>query len=145
MNTNYISPSFQLNKYIKACGSNFAAIMYVSKVARKLRKRVDHCISESEALSWAVTGVTPDKVKYWRKHRYERRDESLELLLDRLCYVDDVDVRDAVYTSITSSQTKPYLVYKYNKVQDSNRQARIRILSNMIWDEIQLLKLNNMV
>lgn len=140
---NYWTDNYIFDQYVQALGSKFAAIVYVSKLARQRAKSVDNCILESEALSWVLTGIEPLAVSKWRKgllNRKRLRDRYAE---DRLMYVEDNDVRDAVALTIQESQRSSHLIYLYNNVKDESRQARVRILSRMIWDEMMLINIDD--
>lgn len=137
--------NLKFNKYIQSYGSKFAAIMYISSVARKLRCSVDNCISESCALTWAVTGEVPACVIQWRKQKSRKRNVYTEFIKDKLCYIDDVEVRDAVDASIRLSRSEFHLIYEYQEIRDENKKARVRIICNMIWDDLHKLRLDNML
>lgn len=127
------------DKYVEAfSGDRFAAVMYISKIARRRMIRVNNCIHESDALSWITTGVEPEIVKHWRE--FKKVDHVALYIEDRLCYIEDAAVRNAVRDSISESQSIYHLIYTYNNIQDENKKARVRILCNMIWDEVEKLK-----
>ena len=111
--------------------NTFEMINVFSKEARSISKKYNHKILYSKILhsissnnSEFLTRVTKDHI------------ESLgfEYILDTILeYVDDFEVYESVYDSITESVKLDYLVYTYNEVDDS-KKSRIRILSNMAWD-----------
>ena len=130
-------------KYENALGSKFAAIVYVSKLIRKKREEVGCCITESEALAWLITGVEPNKVKRWRNGELRRERRAATYAKDRLLYVDDKEVRSAVEKTLLESSKVEHLIYFYNNLQDESRKARVRILSNIIWDEMKLIDIDD--
>lgn len=48
-------------------------------------------------------------------------------------YIDDKDIKDAVYDSFYDSKLKKNLVYVYNNISDVHKKARVRILTRMLW------------
>lgn len=130
-------------QYIQALGSNFAAIVYVSKLARHRAKSVDNCITESQAISWVITGVRPKRVEEYLKYKKLRQTADIRYAEDRLLYIDDIEVREAVRQSITMSREQGHLIYSYNSIVSEPRRARVRILSNMIWDEMRNIQVDN--
>ena len=48
-------------------------------------------------------------------------------------YIDDKDIKDAVYDSFYDSKLKKNLVYVYNNISDAYKKARVRILTRMLW------------
>ena len=132
-------------KYVEAFGNIFAAINYVSDVARRRRNRVYNCISESQALTWVVSGIEPKDLYKNYKLRLQYLHRIDLYIEDRLCYIEDADVRDAVASSIAISQENRHLIYKYNSIEDEYIQARVRIICRMIWDEIQRLEAEELI
>lgn len=145
MEYDFWTDNTQFNKYVKACGSKFAAIMYVSKLARRRMKAVDNCIPESKALLWIVTGIEPPAVAEWRDAKAHRVDRIESYVEDRINYIDDIDVRKAVARSIEQSKQANHLIYRYQGVPDTCRRARVRILCRMIWDELKKLEACNKI
>ena len=135
----------EFDKYVEAMGSRFAAIMYVANVARHRRLAVHCCISEAQALSWVVTGVEPADIHLYYKARKRLKERKKTYVEDRLLYIDDVQVRCAVQHSIELSRNNNHLIYEYDNVTDSCRQARVRILCNMIWDELMKLDIDDYI
>lgn len=135
----------KFNTYIQALGSRYAAILYICKVARHRMKRVHNCISESDALSWVVTGIEPKLLKEKLDIRERRKHLDMIYANDRLLYIDDTEVRKATRDTILLSKNVGYLIYRYRDISDEPRQARVRILSNIIWDEMKRVRIENMI
>lgn len=114
-------------------GSPFAAVNYVAKSARKLRKEIEYPILESEAISWAITGEKPKA--NGRKHSYSQYD--INILDDILSEVDDDEVSQSVRNSYEESLQAHHLIYCYHTNLDESRKARVRVLLNMIWYNIK--------
>lgn len=126
----------KFNDYERAFGNRFAAIMYISKVARHRMNSVYNCITESQAISWVITGIEPETLKFHLECRERRLNMDITYAEDRLLYIEDKQVRDAVRLTVMSARESNYLIYNYKDVVDDFRQARVRILSNIIWDEM---------
>lgn len=131
------------NNYVNAFGSKFAAIMYVSKLARKRRKECEYCITESQALAWVISGVEPIEVSLWRSREKEREDAKTLCMQDRIMYIEDKLIRDAVEVSINLSLEAGHLIYRYKGLSNPYQKARVRIICRMIWDELKQIDLSN--
>lgn len=150
-----------------AFGNPYAAVIYISKLARELSKTVDYDILDSQALSWAITGIKPQPVKIPTSAKLAIKLPIAEVLQ----LVDDEEVKDAVIESLrhsvsnylsstnntlyNSDKVTPYseefmsrfilnndldmrwLIFCYNDVQDEPRKGRIRILTRLIWDKYE--------
>ena len=146
-----------------AFGNPYAAVIYVSKLARKLSKTVNYDLVDSQALSWAITGVHPQPRKVVSHSVTDIRLPISEVLQ----LVDDNQVKDAVICSLqhsvhnymcstnntlyNSDKVTPYseyfmsrfilnndldtrwLIFYYNDVEDEPRKSRVRILTRLIW------------
>ena len=135
----------KFNTYVQALGSNYAAILYICGVARRRMKRVNNCISESEAISWIITGVEPKYLHQKLEYAETRKNLDIIYANDRLLYIDDIDVRESTRETILVSKKEKHLIYKYKDVLDESRKARVRILSNLIWDEMKQIRIENMI
>ena len=136
----------KFNDYVEAFGGNtFAAILYVSNIARHRAKSVHNCITESQAISWVITGVEPKMLRKNLEYRKIRKTLDLRYAEDRLIYIDDKLVREATRETILESRKQKHLIYKYKDIFDEPHKARVRILSNIIWDEMMKIRIDNMI
>ena len=140
---NYITRTKEFKKYEAAFGSTFAAIKYVSLLARKRCDEVHHCITESQALAWVVTGQEPISVIQYKLDAAKRIERAKHYVDDRISYIDDIEIREAVKHSINESKRSGHLIYCYNNIWELNKQARVRIISNIVWDEWYQLNSNS--
>ena len=62
-------------------------------------------------------------------------DKRLNSAKEYLSYMLDNEVYDAVLASYEASLGGSNLVYKYLTIEDLPRQARVRILSRILWDK----------
>lgn len=142
---NHWSQNSKFEEYEQALGSRYAAIIYISQVARHRAKSVHNCITESQALSWVITGIEPkclrERLKEWRR----RKNADLLYAKDRLLYIVDDGIREATWETILESRRTGYLIYKYKDIVDEPLKARVRILSNIIWDEMRNIRIQNLI
>lgn len=118
------NPTYQ--KLVQSLGE-YEAAMQIAKSAREISTSLGNRIPMATALSYAARGELPDPKDY-PDHRLDRVKEYLK-------YVNDVEIKSAVILSYEQSLAKNYLIYDYNTVEDLPRQARIRIILNMLWDK----------
>lgn len=135
----------QFDTYLKAFENVFAAINYVSAVARRRRNAVHNCITESEALTWVISGEEPINLRPNLKQYYKHKNRAIEYVNDRLCYIDDKDVRRAIQLTIQDYRSSGHLIYNYNNISDDPRQARVRILCNIITEELKKMDIEDMI
>ena len=105
----------------------YEAVMQIAKEAREIADSLGYRITYAQAIDFAARGELPDPKNY-PDHRLDRVKEYLK-------YVNDVEIKSAVILSYEQSLAKNYLIYDYNTVEDLPRQARIRIILNMLWDK----------
>jgi len=110
----------------------YAAVSIIGAQARALSKLYHGQISHAEALSWILSGEKPKSVDNIVDEA-TRRDRRIALWLNDIC---DVDVRDTVLSCINSSLHVHNLTYIYKDGLSSAKQARVRILTRMLWDYI---------
>lgn len=118
-----VNPAY--NQLADAIGP-FYATLELAQEAREITKSLDNRITTASALDYAARGMTPDPKDY--------PDHKLDRVKNYIDYILDVEIKDAVIKSYESSLANYNLVYDYNTVMDEPRQARIRILMNILWD-----------
>lgn len=121
-------------RYEKLLGSKFAAAMYVADKGRRYAEAHDNYVLHSEGVVYALTGKVPESAKKYEEGRYKPRNQTDAL--DRVKYIDDREVRDAVYATIRDSKENSHLIYNYNGCIDLAKRARIRVVSNIVWDQL---------
>lgn len=126
-----------LDKYIAYCGSRYAATIFLGQKARKLAEAYDNLITHAEALSWILSGEVPQGVQQYSDLSKRRSQRYLQNATEYLKRVSDIQVRDAVLSSIKKSKSSGHLVYVYGDVYAKERQSRIRIITNKLWYELQ--------
>lgn len=113
----------------KLLGSPYAACMYLAKTARNQQAELHNLISESEAITWALTNELPKNYEV----RLNARSKLLSNVEDILNYVEDSEVEIAARQSFRDSIQCEHLVYNYLKIEDESRQSRVRILTRMMF------------
>lgn len=112
-----------------ALGNRYAAIQYIMRFARNRADECDNVILHSSALVWVVTGSAPKDLKLRLSIKKHRLSKSIDTYLE---YVTDEEVKEAVKSSVEQSIQSINLTYQYNKIQETSRQARVRILVRII-------------
>lgn len=115
-------------------GSTYAAVNYIAKSARQKRNQVDNRILESQAITWVLTGIQPKL----SKRAINISDwANLNYLDEVLSYVDDENVCVSVRASYSKSAELHHLIYCYHTDLNDSQKARVRVLTRMIWYNIQ--------
>ena len=130
------------NEITAKLGNPYAAVNYIAASARKLAAKYNNLILDSEAINWLVTDNKPAILN--KQHTISTKGDYVRSYVDEmLSYVDDTDVCDSVRYSINTSRDANHLIYVYTNVPDEFRQARVRILTRMIWYNLNLSGGNN--
>ena len=105
------------------------SITFIASEARKLRFSLDYDITESQALAWVLSGVTPEH------HKIPIKDlEYSTSLEDRLLtYIDKPEIKKSVKLSIEDTEIHHHLIYRYTEDLNESEKARVRILTRVIW------------
>lgn len=109
----------QMNPYL--------AVMEMAEDTRTICHYLDNRITVATALEYASQGKMPNP-KDFPDHRLDRVREYLT-------YVNDIEIKSAVIKSYEYSLKQNDLIYDYNNVDDEPRQARVRIIMNILWDK----------
>lgn len=130
-----IANEIDIKRFENLIGNKFKAVIYISKLARHRRELVHSVITESQAISWVITGIEPKGLYECINRHLKLKNEVILPPYDRLQYIDDKEIVECVKLSVKHSN-HTHLVYVYNEITDKNKQSRIRILTNMIVDEL---------
>lgn len=104
----------------------YLAALQIAEDARAICASLGNRIPWATALDYAANGTVPDPKDY-PDHRMDRVKEYLT-------YVTDVEVKSAVIYSYEESLKNNNLTYTYNTIEDAPRQARVRIIMNILWE-----------
>lgn len=108
----------------------YAAVNEVISNARKLMS--NNNLLESQAISWALTGVKPKEVISSCKH------DTVRNILKQLRFEIDApkEVKQSVCMTIYNSINCGHLIYSYTQNLSDCDKPRVEILSNIWWDRI---------
>ena len=123
----------EFDQLAEALGSTFAAVNFIAKLAREKREQSNYSLLESEAISWVLTGKEPPKNRYPKSDILHHVFEISDLLSE----IDDEEVAESVWQSYEISLKEHHLIYQYQEGMCEGQKARVRILSRMIWYNIQ--------
>lgn len=114
-------------KHLERSPNRYAEVKAIANKAKQIADMYDGQMFHSEAITCAMTEHLP-------KYDYKQLDSKLDLLIkDMFCETEDSDVKFAVYDSLMLSRKKHYLIYVYNNIEEAGRQARVRVLTNLLW------------
>lgn len=123
----------KFQQFIDMCDGNvYKAVNLVAKLARQKAEATNNLVLHSEAISWVLTSETPQILNEVSNPK-DCASYSTAYISDVLSYIDDIQVCDAVRTSLKHSKKEHHLIYLYRDVSDEHRRARVRVLTRMIW------------
>lgn len=127
-----LQDDYKFRKFLETQPNRYGLALAVAREAKELSEDYDDLILHSEAITHVVHGTKPrlKDITRWESEAFE--------LKDMFCYIEDVDVCNAVYDSFYASKEAGNLVYKYNNITEPNNQARVRILMRMLWDRLDM-------
>lgn len=130
---NFKSYNEHFNEIVsKFNGNRYQAVQYIQKQSRKLLEYTDNRITDSEAITWVLTGEKPDYES--RKTFNEITAKYEDAYVDEiLCYIDDKQVCESIRLSISKSKKSKNLVYRYTKGLDESKKSRVRVVTRIIW------------
>ena len=121
----------KMNELVQELGSPFAAAIYSAKLSRQYIDKTHGVITGGEAMHWAITGEEPSNL-HQRMERYKSK-MSQSFYSDEISSIDDKDIREAGEDSVRTSTINKKLTYKYKNISEPNKQARIRVLTKIIY------------
>ena len=104
----------------------YLAVLQVAQEARIISHSLDNRIPSATALDYAARDQLPNPKDY--------PDHRLDRVKNYIIYILDIEVKSAIIASYEQSLRKNNLVYDYRNVEDEPRQARVRIIMNVLWD-----------
>ena len=114
-------------------GNKFQACNLIACTADKLLKLTQNSVSESEAVSWATTGVAPNNLRERRRQHMLLSAPKTKYMTNLLSYVDDDKVRESVQESFSQSVRLGRLTFYYPFKLSSGQKQRVRVLTRMCW------------
>ena len=123
-----------VERFVVVCRGNvFEACNLISLTADKLLKLTNNSVSESEAVSWATTGVAPTNLRDRRRQHMLLSVPKTKYMTNLLSYVDDDKVRESVQESFSQSVRLGSLTFYYPFKLSGGQKQRVRILTRMCW------------
>ena len=123
-------------------GDVYSATIYIAKEARRRAEATDNLLLHSEAISWVITGEKPSILS--TVDNLPTKDNYIQSQVNEtLKYIDDLGVAESVKLSINSSISNKHLIYIYKDVPNDHQQARVRVLTNMLWYNLHFDKHSN--
>lgn len=119
------------NKLAESLGNRYAAVWYVSYLARKLASTLPLYIIESYLIHWVLSGEDLSEIRT-KTHC----PADVRFMEDVLSWVEDNAVCDAVREMYAESVREHHLIYKSAGLLDAPRQDRAKILLRMIWYQL---------
>lgn len=105
----------------------YLATLQIAQEAREIADSLGYRITYAQAIDFSARGELPNPKDY--------PDCRLNRVKEYLTYVNDVEIKTAVISSYEQSLAKNHLIYYYGVVEDTPRQARIRVILNILWDK----------
>lgn len=128
----WVNDNEKMNDLVKNLNSPYAACLYSAKIAKQLQKDANNVISESDALTWAISGIPPSNLEKKLKIKFSKENIRESDRIDTvLANIDEDYIRSAVLKSYRASIRSKRLVYEYNGITDKYIKTRIRILTKM--------------
>lgn len=116
--------------YINQHPNSYIAAIQLAARAREKRLSLCNKILDSEAIRWELTNEPPT-VSRPKNTRYYHVFHQV------IADVDDPLVARSVRRSYGASLSEQHLIYRYHKELTSSQRSRVRILTRMIWYNIQ--------
>ena len=119
----------QFRRQLEFAPNQYAEIKNIITSARTLSNRYDNKILHSEAITRVIHGTKPDP-QYIESIKDEYEAYQIRELF---CYIEDKEICNAVYDSFYESKKKKNLIFIYNNIDIPDKQARVRVLTKMLW------------
>lgn len=121
------------SKYLEDTDNVFEAINTWSKDARALKSQTQGRISNSEALSSALTDTLPKNLNERLSVPRAEYAYVIRYIKESLSQIDDKLVKGSVAQTLNTSMSRKHLVFLYLGNLSEAQKARVRIVSKLIW------------
>lgn len=118
-------------------GSDFAAINYVADLANAIYNKYKGHIPKSEILAWILDGKKPEGLHNAMLKAKRVGVQNYTNSVDYLNYVSDKQIVASVVETLDNAIITRNLTYIYQGPLSEGQQARVRVISNMLWAKIQ--------
>lgn len=117
---------------VNSCGGNrYEAINKLCRKARKLSASVNNTIKQMDSIHWALSNVPPSCLSEAHSISYHE-----QIMQEYLCQVENESIANSVRTSFLQSVKIGHLVYVYQDDLSDYQEARVRIITNMLWYQL---------
>lgn len=125
----------QAQHLIQDFENEYAATMYVAKEARKILKSTNNALTESEAITWVLSGKPEAELAaYIQRHRKFIKRQKYSLINEYASKIDDLHLERQFRESAIASNKAHHLVIHYGEL-DASDSTRLRILLKQYWLE----------
>lgn len=118
----------EFDKFNDQYNNRFLSTMLIAKQARQNASECNYVIRDSEALTWAITGIEPKHIDNEALHELQKMNSPEDILN----YVSDNKLVQSVQQSLKESKNIHKLLYVYNDLTEEE-QIRVKVLTNLIW------------
>lgn len=127
-----LKDDYNFRKFLEVQDNKYGLILGVARQAKELSEDYDDLILHSEAITHTIHGTKPrlKDITRWESEAFE--------IKDMFCSIEDVSVCNAVYDSFYASKEEGNLLYVYNNIENPFIQARVRILTRILWDKLHM-------
>ena len=127
-----LKDDYNFRKFLEVQDNKYGLILGVARQAKELSEDYDDLILHSEAITHTIHGTKPrlKDITRWETEAFE--------IKDMFCSIEDVQVCNAVYDSFYASKEEGNLLYVYNNIENPFIQARVRILTRLLWDNLHM-------
>ena len=127
-----LKDDYSFRKFLEVQDNKYGLILGVARQAKELSEDYDDLILHSEAITHTIHGTKPrlKDITRWETEAFE--------IKDMFCSIEDVQVCNAVYDSFYASKEEGNLLYVYNNIENPYIQARVRILTRLLWDKLNM-------
>ncbi len=115
----------------KCSGNRYEAINKLCRKARKLSASVNNTIKQIDSIHWALSNTPPSCLGEVHNIPYHE-----QIMQEYLCQVEDGSIANSVRTSFLQSVKIGHLVYVYQDDLSDYQEARVRIITNMLWYQL---------
>ena len=137
--SNCVKKQKAFNDISKHFNSIYDAVFYVGHKAHAYANKTNNAISHSEAITAVLFNNTDINVKQVKSSKV-KLPWYMSYIDMRLSTVSDDIVRICATQSIVESVKHNYLIYLYKDGMSLEQMSRVRVLTNMIFDDIHTMQ-----
>ena len=120
----------------------YDAVFYVGHTAHQYANKVHNAISHSEAINIVLLNKHNDPIEIQQVSK--PKTSWVQHYIDaELSYINDDIVKNCATQSIVASLQKNYLIYLYRDGMTLEQMARVRVITNKLFDTIRTIQYND--